>query len=218
MGTSAGQQKETSADVAQAQHAQNLMTDYEQRWLPVQQKLASTIEQEGAPDSSARKLATGKSSTDTAIAFSQSQGALEKGLTNAGAAPGSARANLALTGQASDAAASTGLGKMMSEQQIDDAYTSGLGALTSLGRGEKAMVGTSLTQQALQSSQQASTDANASLMARGGDAKLAGTAVGFGLQQGMKGINFSGTPNTGGGMGSGVGGFGPSSLPTAGGH
>jgi hypothetical protein len=222
MGTSAGQQKETSADIAQAQHAQNLMTDYEQRWLPVQQKLASTIEQEGQPDSAARKLATGKSSTDTAIAFNQAQSGLEKGLTNAGAAPGSARADLAITGQAGDAAASTGLGKMMSEQQIDDAYTSGLGALTSLGRGEKAMVGSSLTQQAAQSSQQAASDANASLINRGSDAKLAGTAIGFGLQQGMNsfggGSGMAANDPNGYGMGSGVGGFGPSQLPTAGGR
>lgn len=223
MGTSAGQQKETSADVAQAQHAQNLMTDYEQRWLPVQQKLASTIEQEGAPNSSARKLAEGKSSTDTAIAFQQGQGALEKGLTNAGAAPGSARANLAITGQAGDAAASTGLGKMMSDQQIDDAYTSGLGALTALGRGEKAMVGSSLTQEAKLSAQQASTDAQTSLMNRSSNAKLGATAIGFGVQQGMSNfgggsgltIDPNGTPMGSSGL---QGSFGSLSLPTAGGR
>lgn len=189
MGSKAGQQQETSADIAQAQHAQNLMNDYQQRWLPVQQKLASTIEQEGPANSSARRLAAGKSSTDTAIAFDKTQGALEKGMANAGVAPGSSRANLAIAGTGADAAAATGLGHMMSDQAIDDAYTSGLGALTSLGRGEKAMVGSSLSQQARNSDAEASADASASLANRAGDARLAGQVVGFGLQAGMAGSN-----------------------------
>jgi len=184
MDSKAGQQSETAQERAQADHAVALMQDYKQRWLPLQQKLASTIEQEGKPDSAARRMATGKASTDTAMSFDKAETQLEKGLSNSGAAPGSSRANLAITGLGTDAAASTGLGHMMSEQAVDDAYTQGLGALTSLGRGEKASVGNALTAQAKQSASQAASDAQISLMNRQGDAAAAGQLVGFGIQQG----------------------------------
>ncbi len=196
MGSKAGTVSETPQERAAAEHAVAQMKDYRQRWLPLQQKLASTIEDEGKAGSSARRLAAGKASTDTAMAFQKSEEQLEKGLSNSGAAPGSSRANLAITGLGTDAAASTGVGHMMSEQAIDDAYTQGLGALTSLGRGEKAAVGNALTAQARQSAGQAATDAQISLMNRQGDAQIAGQVAGFGIQQGM--TKF----------GSGVNGFG----------
>jgi hypothetical protein len=107
---------------------------------------------------------------------------------------------------------------MMSEQQVDDAYTQGLGALTALGRGERASVGSSLTQMARQSASQAANDASISLMNRQGDAAMAGQLVGFGVQQGMS------RPSTGSGMTVDPTGFGmgfttpqQKSLPTAGG-
>lgn len=210
MGSKAGQVQETSQQRAQAQHAVDLLNDYKQRWLPVQQRLAQTIEQSGAPNSAARRLAAGKASTDTAMQFDKAGGALEKGLANSGVLPGSSRANLAVAGLGTDAASSAGLGHLMSEQQIDDAYTQGLGALTALGRGEKAQVGTNLTQMAKASATQAQSDANISLMNRAGEAQLGGSVVGFGLQQGMSKLGSlnafnvnSGTPMdyTGGNFG-----------------
>ena len=198
------QQEETTAQRALADHATSLLQDYRQRWLPVQRRLASTIEQEGKPDSAARRLAAGKSSTDVATQFDKAEGGLEKGLSNAGVLPGSSRANLAVTGMGSDAAGSTGIGHMMSDQAVDDAYTQGLGALTMLGRGERAEVGANLSTQAANSAAQASADAQASEMGREGIGGLAGTVGGFGLQQGLK--KFGGT---GGGAGTpGTGSFG----------
>ena len=195
MSTKAGDVKETEAQKAQSTHAAQLLQDYKQRWLPVQQQLASTIEQEGAPNSSARRLAEGKSSTDTAMQFDKANTGLDASLSNAGVGPGSSRANLAITGMGSDAAASTGLGKLMSDQQVDDAYTQGLGALTALGRGESASVGQNLSEQAAASSAQASADAQASLEGREGAAGVAGQLAGFGLQQ------ATGSGGTGGSSG-----------------
>ena len=185
MGGGGGQQQETSAQRAMAEHATNLLADYKARWLPVQQQLASQIEAEGAPGSAARKEAVGKASTDTAIQFDQAKGALEKSLTNSGAAPGSGKSNLAITGMGADAAKSTGLSAMISDQQIDDAYMKGLSALTAIGRGERASVGNALASQAQQSSYQASADANASLMERQGIAGAVGQVAGYGLQSAM---------------------------------
>lgn len=216
MGSKSGQQQQTSAEVAQAQHATDLMADYKQRWLPVQKQLASQIEQEGAVNSSARKLATGKSSTDTAMAFDKAEGQSEKSLANAGVGIGSGRADLATTTMQTDAAASTGMGHMMSEQSIDDAYTQGLGALTALGQGEKATVGKSMTMEATQSAGQAAADANASLINAQGNAKLGGQIAGFGMQQ--AGSYFAGMPAGGSGSGANFdGGIGEGRTPLLGG-
>lgn len=185
MGTKAGQVQETPAQRALAEHAVNQLQDYKQRWLPVQKQFARQIAEQGAPDSAARRLAAGKASTDTAIAFEKAGKGLEASLSNAGAGPGSSRANLAYTGLDTDAAASTAAGGMMSDQMIDDAYIQGLGALTSIGRGERATVGSSLSAQAAQSGAQAQADASASLMEQQGNAALGAQVVGFGLQQGL---------------------------------
>ena len=185
MGTKSGQVQETPAQRALAEHAVAQLQDYKQRWLPVQQKLARQIEEQGAPDSAARRLATGKSSTDTAIAFEKAGKGLEASLSNAGVGPGSSRANLALTGLDTSTAASKAAGELMSDQMLDDAYIQGLGSLAAIGRGERASVGQSLTAQAQQSSAQAQADASAALMERQGNAALAGQVAGFGLQQGL---------------------------------
>lgn len=185
MGTKAGQVQETPAQRALAEHAVNQLQDYKQRWLPVQQQFARQIAEQGAPDSAARRLAAGKSSTDTAIAFDKAGKGLEASLSNAGVGPGSSRANLALTGLDTSAAASKATGGMMSDQMLDDAYIQGLSALTALGRGERATVGSSLSAQAQQSNAQAQADASAALMAQQGNAALGAQVVGFGLQQGL---------------------------------
>jgi hypothetical protein len=189
------EQSETPQQRAMAQHATNMFADYQQRWLPVQQKLASQIEAMGKPGSAARNLAAGKASTDTAIQFGRAQGALEKGLSNTGALPGSARATAAEAGMGADRAAATGLGGVIADQQIDQAYTQGLSSLMAMGRGERASVGGELADQAAQSARQSQADAQASLQGRMGEAGMVGTLGGFGLQQwakGMQGNNGAG--------------------------
>lgn len=178
--------EETPQQRAMSEHGALLLQDYRKRWLPVQQRLATTIQASGEPDSAARKLAAGKASTDTAIKFSQAEGALEKALTNTGAAPGSSKFNLGVTGLGEDKAKATGLGAMIADQQIDDAYTQGLSALTQIGRGERAQVNSGLANQASQSSRQAAADAEAALMNRMGNAQVVGQVAGFGMQQWAK--------------------------------
>lgn len=181
----AQKQKETPAQKALAEHAMLQLNDYKQRWLPVQQRLAQTIEAAGAEDSTERRMAQGRSSTDTAMAFDKVQGAVEKSLASGGAT------GLKVAGLGDDKAKSTGLGAVMSDQAIDDAYTQGLGALVQIGRGEAAQVGNSLSQQAQNSATQARADAEASAMEREGNAALIGQVAGFGLQQGFSAM---GTP------------------------
>jgi hypothetical protein len=176
------QVQETVAQRAMAEHAVNLMNDYRQRWLPVQQKLAQQVEAMGAEGSAARREAQGKAATDTQLQFSQAQGALEKGLTNAGAAPGSSRASLAITGMGADLAKSKGLSTMIADQQIDDAYTQGLSALMNIGQGKAGSVANSMAIQAQQSGAQARADASAALAEKQAYGELAGQVAGYGLQ------------------------------------
>lgn len=207
--------EETSQQRAAAAHAMNLFKDYQKRWLPVQKQLATQIQATGAEDSAARKGATGRASTDTAMQFAQAQGALEKALSNNGANVNSSRAKLAVSGMGEDAAKAKGMGAMIADQQIDDAYTQGLTALTSIGRGERAQVGTGLADQATSSARTAAADAEASAAQRAGYAQLAGQAAGMGLygalQPGPKVPDMVIDTN-----GMGVNGTG-TRLPTAGG-
>lgn len=177
---------ETPAQIALAQHASELMADYKQRWLPVQQNLAKTIVAQGAEGSTLRKSAAGKAGADIEAKFTPAQGALESKLAATGALPGSSKANLAVAGMGTDKAASKAMGLTMADQHVDDAYMQGLQAITALGRGEKAVVNNSMAQQAGMSAQQARFDANQSLEERAGNAQLGMQVVGYGMQQGMK--------------------------------
>lgn len=185
-GKGSGQVKETSAQIALAQHAQSLMQDYEQRWLPVQKNLGAQIEAEGAPNSWQRSEAKGKASTDSAIQFSQAEGGVEKALANRGVMPGSGRFDAAVTGMGANQAKSTGLNEMISDQRITQAYTEGLGALAAIGQGQSAQVTNGMQQQARDSAMQAQADAQASLMNEEGTAGAVGTALGYAGQQGLK--------------------------------
>lgn len=198
-GKGSGQVKETPAQQAQAQYASNLMADYKQRWLPVQQNMIKVIQAQGAEGSAARLAAAGKTNANTEAAFGQAQGALESKLSNTGALPGSSKANLAVAEMGNDKAASKGLGITAADQRVTDAYTAGLGQIMALGRGEKAQVSQGMGQQAAISGAQAAQDANLALQQKMGYAQLGAQAVGMGFQQSMGGGpnvpkgDFSGT-------------------------
>lgn len=178
--------QETVQQRAAVDHAVRLMDDYKKRWLPVQENLAKHIVESGQAGSRERTAATGRASTDNAIQFSRAGSAVEKSLANSGAAPGSAKFNLGVTGLGEDQAKSRAAGAMMSDQMIDDAYTKGLSALMATGRGERQQVGNALADQATMSGRQAAMDAEAALQQRAGQAGLVGQFAGFGLQQGFK--------------------------------
>ena len=195
-GKGSGQVEETPAQRAMAEHATNLMRDYEQRWLPVQKRLIQTVQAQGAEGSPMRAEAMGKSNADTEAAFGKAQGALESRLSNTGALPGSSKANLAVAELGNDKAASKGLGKTVTDQRVTDAYLGGLSQIMALGRGEKAQATAGMGQIADMSGAQARQDAGLALQDKMGYAQLGAQAVGMGIQQGLgKTANpgFSGT-------------------------
>lgn len=186
MGKGPSKVKETAQEKALAEFAANKWTDYKQRWLPVQKQLAAQVAEMGQPDSAARRLAAGKANADTQMAFGQTQGAVEKRLTDAGAAPGSGRFNLASAGVSEDAATSGGLGMTIADQQVTDAYLSGLSSLAAIGQGRSATVGDALSQQAATSARQSAMDAQISGDRRAAVGELGGRLAGYGLYASMQ--------------------------------
>lgn len=194
MGGGGNQVQETPAQRALADHARNLMQDYRQRWMPLQQNLAKQATAMGAEGSAQRRQAAGMAAGSVEQQFGQAEPKLETRLAATGAAPGSSKSTLALSGMNLDKAAAKGMGTTISDQRIDDAYTQTLGALMAMGRGERAQVGTNMANIAGLSGAQAANDAALSLANKSGRAELGATAVGMGMQQYLKpqGLNTSG--------------------------
>jgi hypothetical protein len=189
MGGGGDEVAETAQQRAMTEHALQQLTDYRERWLPLQRNLAEQVTAMGEKGSTARRAAAGKTATDTAVKFAGAQDQLGKTLS-AQTGLGSSRAKLAITGLGEDAARSKGLGLTAADQRVDDAYTQSLGALTKIGQGEKVEVANGLANQAIASSRQAATDADISLQQRMGYGQMGGQVLGLGLQQGMS----AGTP------------------------
>lgn len=215
MSGDAGEVEETPQQRAMVELAVNKLADYQRRWLPLQRNLAETISRQGADGSSARRRARGAASTEVEARFSGARRGLDAAMANTGAA-GSSKQKLAITGMGEDQAVATGLGLTQAEQQIDDAYVSGLGTIMALGQGQQGAAIQGLSRSADLSGRQAAADAQASLNDRMGDAQLVGQMVGagFGLYGAQpKGPGMTIDPN-------GIGirpAASPGLLPTAGG-
>lgn len=185
--------QETPQERAMTELAMQRISDYKQRWLPLQRNLAQQITKAGAPDSFERRRARGMATTEAAGRFAQTQRKLEAGLAQPGAGGlGSSRGKLAVAGAGEDRATSMGLGMAGADQAIDDAYMAGLSQLMAIGRGERAGATRGFVSDAARASQQAEFDARTSLEGRMGDAMLAGqiigTGVGYGRAGGFKGV------------------------------
>lgn len=178
--------KETPQQAAMVQRATAEIRDYETRWLPLQKQVATQVMQMGAENSAERNRAKGRAAVEAQAKFGQAQGVIEKALTNSGRGPGSSAFKLGTTGLASDLGASKGAGLATADAAIDDAYIQGLGALTAIGRGEKAEAMRGESQLAAMSGRQAAADADAAAQARAGNMNLAGTIAGYGLASTMQ--------------------------------
>lgn len=187
---------ETPQQRAMVQLALNKVQDYKQRWLPLQKNLASHIAGMIKPGSSASKAARGAASTSTEGAFSEARAGLENKLAQSGGL-GSSRAKLSITGMGEDTATAQGLGLTGADQQVDDAYVSGLSTIMALGQGQQAGAIEGVTRQAAMSGRQAAADADLSLQRRMGNAQLVSqfAGMGFGLAGPGGGSGMSIDPN-----------------------
>lgn len=186
--------KETPAQRAMAEYANNLMVDYQKRWAPVQQRMIETTRTMGLEGSSTREAAAGRAGADVEARFGQAEQKLQAGLAATGAGVGSSKGKLALGGLSLDKAAAKGQNISVSDQAITNAYMQGLSSIAAMGRGERQQVSTGLVDQANMSARQAAQDADISLQNRMGNAQLAGQAVGLGFSQAMKPNGTVSTP------------------------
>lgn len=171
--------EETSKQRALADIGKAQMADFKQRWLPVQQKFAESVVKAGGADSFERRRATTMTGVDNSAAYSQAADKLDATAATKGSF-GSSGHKLGITGMADDRATSTGLGAVAADQAVDSQYVAGLGAVTALGRGEKATALSGMEQAAAMSGRQAQADAMQSLENRRGNMQAAGTVVGMG--------------------------------------
>jgi len=178
--------KETPAQQALAQHANNLMSDYQMRWAPVQQRMIEVTNKMGAPDSGVREAAAGRAGADVEAQFGQAGQKLAAGLSSTGAGVGSSKGKLAMGGLSLDKAAAKGQNIAISDQAVTHAYMQGLSSIAAMGRGERAQVDTGLADQAGMSARQAAVDADISLQNRMGNAQVAGQAAGLGYSAAKK--------------------------------
>lgn len=192
--------QETPQQRAMVERAQLQLKDYKTRWLPLQQRMSKQIMEMGEQGSVARDRAQGRAATESTARFHKAGGALEKSLSSGGSGPGSSRFNLAVTGMGEDQATSRSSGMLIADQAVDDAYIQGLGALTALGRGEKAQANQGLSNLAAMSGQRAAQDAQMSLQEQMGYAQMAGQVAGVGMGQMMNNRTPGLAGMTGGGM------------------
>lgn len=192
MSKGGGQVQETAKQRAFADVARARLQDFNTRWAPVLQNFAKGVVSANEAGSFQRKRAAGMVTTDNDVAYAKAG----EGLTDVAAQTGtlgSARQKLAITGMGADQAVSTGLGTVAADQAGDNAYVSGLGAATALGRGEKATAVNGLAQSADMSGRQAQADADASLQSAIGNTSLAsriiGTGIGLSTGGGGGGVN-----------------------------
>ena len=177
MSKGGGQVQETSKERALAEVGVQQMQDFKTRWLPVQQRFAKSVTEAGAADSFQRRQAVSKAALDTTARFGQAADKLDATAAASGQL-GSSKQKLGLTGLQSDRATSTGLAETAANSAVDDAYVSGLNAVTALGRGEKSTAIGGLQTSAALSGRQAAADADQALADRAGQYQLAGTLAG----------------------------------------
>ena len=117
-----GSVKETPEQRALAEHASNLMADYRQRLLPVQQRMIEATKTMGLEGSSTREAATGRAAADVEGRFGQAEQKLQAGLASSGTGVGSSKGKLALGGLSLDKAAAKGQNISISDQAVTNAY------------------------------------------------------------------------------------------------
>jgi hypothetical protein len=178
---------ETEADKALASTAQARLNDYRTRWIPVQQRLAQTVEAMGAPNSAERQRAVGASNIDTNLQFGKAAEGIASQQANTGINTGSSRFKLAQANLGSDEARSRGIGAEVGQQSIDDAYVQGLTALMGIGRGQSGMAMGGMGKSAQISGQVAAADAANAASARAGQGEAIGTGLGLGFGAMQKG-------------------------------
>lgn len=204
MGKSADEPEESPQMRAVAERAANQLQDFEVRWKPAQQKLIDGVRGMASPNSSERRSAKGVANVENQRAFSEARKGLQEATAQAGQDVAGSKAKLG--GDAIDTAQATsrGLGMASADQDVDEAYISGLTQIAALGKGEQAASNSGLMTSAQMGERQAQADAQAALEQSMAQSQALGTVAGAGLGAAASGLKGAMAPTAGGTQHSGA--------------
>lgn len=178
--------QESPLQQTQAQIASQQFSDYQKRWVPVQQYFTSRTENNlGAK----RQLAEGAANTDLRAQYGAAAGKLNTDLTSHGIMTGSNRDILAQNSLGNDEAGASGLSRTATDAAVQRQYQAGLSDIIGMGRGQKATSDQALSTLADQSGEQAAASAEISEQNAAGRGAVAGTLAGAPLGYGVAALN-----------------------------
>lgn len=167
--------QESPLQVSQAQIASQQFSDYQKRWVPVQQYFTSRTENNlGAK----QQLAEGAANTDIRGQYGAAASKLNTALTSHGIMTGSNRDIMAQNNLSNDEAGASGLSRTATDTAVQRQYQAGLSDIVGMGRGQKATSDQALSTLADQSGQQAAASAEVSEQNAAGLGAAAGTLIG----------------------------------------
>lgn len=193
-GKDSGKVKETEAERAFAEVAQQRIADYKQRWAPLIDRAKQLTVDMGKEGSTARQQAQGASNLANQDQFARADQQIDAANRNSGIRASSARAKLGTAELGDSQAMSTGIGAMQADQAVDDAYTQGLAQIAALGRGQASQAMSGMGAAASMAGQQAAFEAGRAANRRAGNAQLAGTVIGAGIGAAAGGFRMPGAP------------------------
>lgn len=178
--------QESPLQTTQAQIASQQFSDYQKRWVPVQQYFTSRTENNlGAK----QQLAEGAANTDLRAQYGAAAGKLNTDLTSHGIMTGSNRDIMAQNSLGTDEAGASGLSRTATDAAVQRQYQAGLSDIIGMGRGQKATSDQALSTLADQSGEQAASSAEISEQNAAGRGAVAGTLAGAPLGYGVASLN-----------------------------
>lgn len=206
------QQEKALAEIALAEHDR-----YKKAWLPLHQQAIKVTEGLGDANGWERERARGRAA-EAGTQLDTVAEDVEKQDLNRGVNAGSGNFIMRQSSLGTERAKGVGIATGNAESAMDDAYVQGLANIVKQGRQQSNIALEGMGRSAQTAAANERTSAGASAARRAGNAQVAGTIIGAGVQAG-RGINWGGNyANTGGNtgemMGAGAGPGDASNTPT----
>lgn len=192
-----GQLAETEQEKALAEVAVQAHMRYKNDWLPLQKRAIEITQGLNKPDSWERERARGRAAEAGTEIDSVAED-VEKGDFNRGIDAGSGNFIMRQAALGTERAKGVGIATGDAETSMDDAYVQGLASIVKAGRQQSDIALEGMGRSAQTATKNAQAGAYRGAANRAGNAELAGTVIGAGVQAG-RGINWGGNyANTGG--------------------
>lgn len=192
-----GQLAETEQEKALAEVAVQAHTRYKNDWLPLQQRAIDYVTELSQPNSFERERARGRAA-EAGTEIDAVAEDVEKSDFNRGVDAGSGNFVMRQSALGTERAKGVGIATGDAETAMDDAYVQGLASIVKAGRQQSDIALEGMGRSAQTATKNAQAGAYRGAANRAGNAEVAGTVIGAGVQ-GARGINWGGNyANTGG--------------------